>query len=76
MLKINFDGAMFQNEGGANIQVIIRDEKGLAIAHLSQNMALPQSAAEIEALAVMKALTFSQDLGNLEAILEGELGYV
>ena len=39
-------------------------------------MALPQSAAEIEALAVMKALTFSQDLGNLEAILEGELGYV
>ena len=39
-------------------------------------MTLPQSAAEIEALAIMKALTFSQDLGNLEAILEGELGYV
>ena len=39
-------------------------------------MALPQSAAEIEALAVMKALTFSQDLGNLEAVLEGELRYV
>nr|POE82505.1 hypothetical protein CFP56_77476 [Quercus suber] len=33
-------------------------------------MALPQSAAEIEALEAMKALKFSQDLGNLEVVLE------
>lgn len=39
-------------------------------------MALPQSTAEIEALAAMKALKFSQDLGNLEVVLEGDLGHI
>nr|POE92716.1 hypothetical protein CFP56_17809 [Quercus suber] len=49
--KINFDGALFEKEHCARIGVVIRNDKGLVTASLSQQIPLPFTVIEVEALA-------------------------
>jgi len=49
--KINFDGAVFDELGAAGLGVVLRDSYGCAIGALSERIAMPISAATVEALA-------------------------
>ena len=69
--KINFDSTVFKDEDRAGIGVIIQDSQGMVIASLSQNIPLPYSIVELEAIAASGALEFSVELGFEKAILEG-----
>ena len=71
-VKINFDGAVFKNEDGAGIGMVVRDSQGMVMASLSQNIPLPHSVVNLETLAACRALEFSLELGFDKAILEGD----
>ena len=71
-VKINFDGASFKDADCAGIGVIILDELGLVIATLSQNIALPNSVADIEAITGVKALEFAHELLRGKLLLVGK----
>lgn len=62
---------MFKDEDRVGIGVIIRDSRGLVMASLSQNIPLPHSIVELEAIAASRALEFSLELGFEKAIFEG-----
>lgn len=70
--KVNFDGAVFKEDDRVGIGVIIQNCHGMVMASLSQNIPLPQTAVELEAIAARRALDFSLELGFTKAILEGE----
>ena len=72
LIKINFDGAAFKDDERAGIGVVIRDNQGLVLASLSQNIPLPHSVVTLETLAACKALEFSLELGFNKAVLEGD----
>ena len=49
--KINFDGATFAETSTAGMGIIIRNNKGLPMASLSQKIPLPNTVIEVEILA-------------------------
>ena len=49
--KINFDGALFKAENYARIRVIIRNNEGQVMVSMSQQIPVPSTAIEVEALA-------------------------
>ncbi|XP_030941423.1 uncharacterized protein LOC115966310 [Quercus lobata] len=50
-VKANFDGAIFSQDGLASTDVIIRNEQGLVMAALSQQIPSPTSVEMVEVLA-------------------------
>lgn len=70
--KVNFDGAVYKEDDRVGIGLIIQNCHGMVMASLSQNILLPQTAVELEAIAARRALDFSLELGFTKAILEGE----
>ena len=70
--KINFDGALFQDQKMAGIGVVIRNPNGHVIGALSDRIFLPAIVDEVEALACRKAISFALDLGVENVILEGD----
>ena len=62
-VKINFDGALFSKENQAGIGVFIRNEVGLVLASLSQQIPLPAIALEVETLVARRALEFVAVIG-------------
>ena len=50
-VKANFDGEIFSQDGLAGIGVIIRNEQGLVMAALSQQIPSPTSVEMVEVLA-------------------------
>lgn len=71
-LKANFDGAVFRELGEASIGVVIRDYKGMVLASMSERIILPPSVANLEALAVVRALNFAHEIGFPKIVLEGD----
>lgn len=59
--KINFDGAIFKEQGAAGLGVVIQDSQGLVIGALSECIVMPMSAATVEALVSRRALTFAKE---------------
>ena len=51
LLKVNYDGAIFQDQGRAGIGVVIRNSKGAVMASLLQQIPLPTTVAQVEAMA-------------------------
>ena len=49
--KINFDGVTFAETSTAGMGIIIRNNKGLPMASLSQKIPLPNTVIEVEILA-------------------------
>ena len=71
-LKINFDGAVFKEKGEAGIEVVVWDSHGMVIAFLAEKIQLPSSSDEVEALAVVRAVTLAMDLNLPSFIVEGD----
>nr|POF04686.1 hypothetical protein CFP56_38526 [Quercus suber] len=71
-LKINFDGAIFVDKDCAGIGVVIRNDAGLIMASLTQQIPLPTSVIEVEALAARRALEFALELGFDDITLKGD----
>ena len=70
--KINFDGAIFADSDCAGISVVIRNDAGLIMASLTQQIPLPTSVIEVEALAARRALEFALELGFDNITIEGD----
>ena len=70
--KINFDSALFMKEQRAGIGVAIQNENGLIMVSSSQQIPLPGTVVEVEALATRKALELALDCGLDRVILEGD----
>ena len=70
--KVNFDGALFQANDCAGLGVVIRNGEGQVMASLSQNIPLPSTVIEVEALAARRALILAQEIGFTRVVLEGD----
>ena len=71
-VKINFDGAVFDEANMSGVGVVIRDSYGEVLASCSEKISQAYEAEVIEALAAQKALSFAQELGFQNVILEGD----
>jgi len=69
---LNFDGAVFPELGKAGLGVVVHDNHGNAITSLSEQAPLPFSPVIVEAMAIARAITFAQELGIKEFMLEGD----
>ena len=64
-VKVNFDDT-------AGLGIIIRDDHGLVMAALSQQIPLPASVEMVEVLAARRALLFAKELGFESLVVEGD----
>nr|XP_023927696.1 uncharacterized protein LOC112039084 [Quercus suber] len=71
-VKVNFDGAVFQESGEAGLGTIIHNDHGLVMATLTQVIPLLTLVEMVEVLAAQRALIFAKELGFDHVILEGE----
>ena len=72
LYKINFDGALFADQGSAGIGVVIRDWEGQVIAALSEKVRHPGSVDLVEALATRRAISFAKELNIHQMVIEGD----
>ena len=70
--KVNYDGAVFREQGRAGIGVVIHNSDGAVLASLSQQIPLPTTVAQVEALAVQRAAEFALEIGIDQVIIEGD----
>lgn len=66
----------FQEQQLSWLGVVICDNKGAVIGALSMHIPLPQSVAEVEALACRRAVQFAIEIGLHEGIFEGDAAVV
>lgn len=73
--KVNSDGATFAEDSTAEIGVVIRNEAGMIMASLTQQILLPASVIEVEALAARRALELALELsfGNITLEEDSEI---
>nr|XP_023870323.1 uncharacterized protein LOC111982938 [Quercus suber] len=71
--KITFDGVVFKEEKRAGLGVVIRNHQGQVHASLTENVALPPSIMEVEALAAIRVVSFAVELGVSSIILRENL---
>ena len=74
--KANFDVAIFDEVGRADLRVIIHDSQGLAMAALTQNVQLASSVVEMEALAATRTVELAAEIGLDRVIFEGDSSIV
>nr|XP_023890897.1 uncharacterized protein LOC112002963 [Quercus suber]POE62583.1 putative ribonuclease h protein [Quercus suber] len=72
MVKVNFDGAIFSTHSSAGLGLIIRDQAGLVLAALSQEIPLPTLVETVEVIAARMALLFARELGFEKVLVEGD----
>ena len=72
LVKVNFDGAMFNERDEAGIGVIIRNPRGKVMATLSEKIQKPPSAEILELLVAKKAVRFSLETGFNKSVFEGD----
>ena len=72
LLKINFDEALSTKENIAGLGIIVRNENGLAMVALTQQIPLPASVEMVKVLAVHRALWFAKELGFHSVIVKGD----
>ena len=69
---MNYNGAIFQEQGKASIGVVIRNSEGEVMASLSQQIPLPTTVAQVEALAAHRAVEIARELGFPRITIEGD----
>lgn len=57
--KINFNGAIFEDQACAGLGVVIRDSAGFIVGALNQKIKLPSLVVMVEALATSRAINFA-----------------
>ena len=70
--KVNYDGAIFREQGRAGIGLVIRNSDGAVLASLSQQIPLPTIVAQVEALVARRAAEFALEIGIDQVIIEGD----
>ena len=70
--KINYDGAVFPDENRSGVGVMIRNNLGLVIASLVQQLPQAYQAVEVEAMAACRAMEFGREIGVAKVIVEGD----
>ena len=70
--KVNFDAATFSSSNSAGIRVIVRDYVREAIGALSMTIPLPQSVADVKALACCRVVQFVAEIGLSRVVFEGD----
>nr|POF24766.1 putative ribonuclease h protein [Quercus suber] len=70
--KVNYDGAISAQQVKAGIGVIIRNEDGAIMALMIQQLPLPTTVAQVEALATRREVEFALELGMTKVIMEGD----
>ena len=68
---MNYDRAVFSEQGRAGIGVVIQNSVGVFMAPLSQQVHLPTTIAQKKALATRKAVEFALEIGLTKVIIEG-----
>ncbi|XP_075657851.1 uncharacterized protein LOC142627844 [Castanea sativa] len=71
-IKVNFDGACFQDEKLAGTTAVIRARNGQVLATMVDRFPLPHSIVAVEVIVAIKALKFALELGHNSIILEGD----
>ena len=61
-----------QRNKRAGLGVVIQNHQGQVLASLSENIALPSSTDDVEALATVRAVSFAVELGFSSIIIEGD----
>ncbi|KAK7845071.1 hypothetical protein CFP56_010009 [Quercus suber] len=72
LYKVNFDGAVFEDQACAGLGVVIRDLAGLIIGALSQRIRLPSSVVMGEALAARRAVLFAKEISVFRVVIEDQ----
>ncbi|XP_065628492.1 uncharacterized protein LOC136067104 [Quercus suber] len=70
--KVNYDGTVFNQQGKIGLGVIIRNHEGAVMASMVQQVLLPITMAQVEALAARKTAKFALEVGITKVILEGD----
>ncbi|XP_050289981.1 uncharacterized protein LOC126728155 [Quercus robur] len=70
--KINFNGAVFEEQGSAGLGVVVRDSTGLVISALSQKIRFPGSAVMVEAQATRRVVLFAKEINVFRVVVEGD----
>ena len=71
-MKVNFDGVLFFQDGLAGIGVIIRNDQGLVMAALSQQIPSPALVEMVEVVVACRAMMFDVELGFNKVEVEGD----
>ena len=72
LFKVNFDGVVFNDVKKAGTRVVIQDNMGLVLASMSYSVPFANSVVMVEAIVVVKALTFAKDIDLHFIVLEGD----
>ncbi|XP_075670320.1 uncharacterized protein LOC142640111 [Castanea sativa] len=70
--KVNFDAAVFADADASGVGVVVRNDKGEAMASLSARGPPVQNSEEAEALACRRAMVFAVEAGFTDVVLEGD----
>ena len=62
LLKVNFDGAIFDDLRAIGIGVTVRNEHGEVVAALAEQIPIPDSIFTLETLAARRVVLFARDL--------------
>ena len=71
--KVNYDGATFSPQDKAGLSIVIRNEDEAVLASMSQQVPLPTTVAQVEALAARRAVEFALEIGITNVVIEGDL---
>ena len=72
LLKVNFDGAVFQDTYHVGIGVVIKDSEGKVLSALSERTKLHPTVDDVEAMACRRAIEFAIESGLQQALFEGD----
>ena len=72
LYKVNYDSATFANQRRAGIGVVIRNAEDAVMAVLSQQIPLPTTVAQVEALAARKVVKLALETGFTRVLIEGD----
>ena len=70
--KINYNAATFVEDNKAGLGVVIRNSEGHTLVSLTQQIPLPATVIEIEALAARRAMELALELSLDNIVLEGD----
>ena len=65
---MNYDGSIFSKQDTAGIGVVICNSKGAVMAFLLQQITLPATVAQVEALAIRIVIEFALEISIIQAI--------
>ena len=70
--KANCDGALFHDINRVGLGVVIRNHEDMVVAALAEQVPLPPSVEDVEAIAWRRAVTFTGETGLQDVVFEGD----